>query len=161
MNRKCGIENFLNRKHECVTCFSTFSHEVPIVFPFYIKMATKSNMSLACSWCMSRCYLVTGLTSVERAILFKVCGISAFETSILASSVVSSIGCTMRVVQLSRCTKKGCGRDHNLNSLWFSDPLSKVRSRDCLDMTLNLMPNHHVPFVDFVGFLQQCHGLLS
>jgi hypothetical protein len=143
--------------------FSTFSCEVPIVFPFYIEMATKSiimNMPLACSWCVSGCYLVAGSTSVEREIPFEVCGISTFETLILALSVVLSIGCTMRVVQLSRCTGKGCGRNHNLNSLWFSDPLLKVRSRDCPDMTLNLVPNHHVPFIDFVGFLQQHHGLL-
>jgi hypothetical protein len=164
VNRNCGIENFLNRKHERVTCFSTFSCEVPIVFPFYIEMATKSiimNTPLACSWCMSGCYLVTGLTGVERATPFEVCGISTFETLILVSSIVMSIGCMMRVVQLSRCTRNGCGRDHNSNSLWFSDLLLKVRSRDCPDMTLNLVPNHHVPFVDFVGFLQQCHGLLS
>jgi hypothetical protein len=78
MNRKCGIENFLNKKNECVMCFSTFSCEVFIVFPFYIEMATKSiimNMPLACSWCMSRCYLVTDSTGVERAIPFEVCGI--------------------------------------------------------------------------------------
>jgi hypothetical protein len=164
MNRKCGIENFLNRKHEHVTCFSTFSHEVPIVFPFYIKMAIKSiimNTSLACLRCMSGCYLITGSTSVERATPFEVYGVSTFKTLILASSIVTSIGCTMRVVQLLRCTRQGCGRDHDSNSLWFFDLLSKIRSRDCLDMTLNLMSNHHVPFVDFVGFLQQRHSLLS
>jgi hypothetical protein len=129
MNRKCGIKNFLNRKNEHVTCFSTFSHEVFIVFPFYIEMATKSivtNMPLACLRCMSRCYLVTGLTGVERAIPFEVCGISTLETLILVSSIVTSIGCTMRVVQLMRHARKGGGRDHNLNSLWFSDLLSKV-----------------------------------
>jgi hypothetical protein len=101
MNRKCGIENFLNRKHEHVTCFSTFSHDVPIVFPFYIEMAMKSiimNTPLACSWCVSGCYLVAGSTGVERATPFEVCGISAFETLILVSGIVSSIGCTMRVV---------------------------------------------------------------
>jgi hypothetical protein len=164
VNRKCGIENFLNRKHEHVTCFSTLSCEVPIVFPFYIKMATKSiimNMPIACSWCMSRCYLVAGSTGVERTTLFEMRGISTFETLILTLSIVLSIGCMMRVVQLSRGTRKRCGRDHNSNSLWFFDPLSKVRSRDCLDMTLDLMPNHHVPFVDFVGFLQQRHSLFS
>jgi hypothetical protein len=164
MNRKCGIVNFLNRKHECVTCFSTLSHEVTIIFPFYIEMATKSiimNTPLACSWCVSSCYLVAGSTGVKRATPFEMCGISTFETLILILSIVTSIGCTMRVVRLLRCTRKGCERDHDSNSLWFSDPLSKVRSRDCLDMTLNLVSNHHVLFVDFVGFLQQCHSLLS
>jgi hypothetical protein len=101
---------------------------------------------------MSGCYLVTGSTGVERAVPFKVCGISALKTLILASGIVMSIGCVMRVVQLTRCARKGGGRNHNLNSLWFSDLLSKVRLRDCPDMTLNLMSNHHVSFVDFVGF---------
>jgi hypothetical protein len=137
-------------------CFSTLSCEVPIIFPFYIEMATKSiimNMPMACSWCLSRCYLITGLTGVERATPFEMCGISAFKTLILTSSIVSSIGCTMRVVQLSRCTRKGCRRDHDSNMLWLTDPLLKVRLRDCPDMTLDLMSNHHIPFVDFVGFL--------
>jgi hypothetical protein len=133
-------------------CFSTFSCEVPIVFSFYIKMAMKSiimNTSLACSWCMSGCYLVAGLTGVERTTPFEMCGISAFKTLILVLSVVLSIGCTMRIVQLLRCTRKGCGRNHDSNSLWFFDPLSKVRLSDCLDVTLDLMSNHHVLCYDF------------
>jgi hypothetical protein len=162
MNRKCGIENFLNRKHEHVTCFSAFSCEVPIVFPFYIKMAMKPiivNTSLACLRCMSRCYLITGLTSVERATPFEVHGVSTFKTLILMLSIVLFIGCMMRIVCLLRCTRKGCGRDHDLNSLWFFDPLLKVGLRDCLDMTLNFMSNYYIPFIDFFGFFQQCHSL--
>jgi hypothetical protein len=143
---------------------STFPGEVTIIVSINIVMTPDSiivNASMACSWCMPRCYLITGLTSVERATPFEVCGVSAFKTLILASSIVSSIGCTMRIVRLSRCTRKRCGRNHDSNSLWFFDLLSKVRSRDCLDVTLDLMSNHHVPFIDFVGFLQQCHSLFS
>jgi hypothetical protein len=164
MNRKCGIEIFSNRKHEHVMCFSAFFREVPIVFPFYIEMAMKPiivNTSLACSRCVSGCYLITGSTSVERATPFEVRGVSAFKTLILTSSIVLSIGCMMRIVHLSRCTRKGCGRDHGSNSLWFFDPLLKVRLRDCLDMTPNLMSNHHILFIDFVGFFQQRHSLFS
>jgi hypothetical protein len=91
-------------------CFSTFFCEVSIIFPFYIKMAMKSivmNMSLACLRCVSRCYLITGSTGVERAVPFEVCGISTLETLILVLRIVMSIGCVMRVVQLVRRAKKG------------------------------------------------------
>jgi hypothetical protein len=142
----------------------TFPVEVTIFISINIVMTPNSvivNTSMACSRCVSRCYLITGLTSVERTTPFEVCGVTAFKTLILASGIILSIGCKMRVVQLSRCTRRGCGRNHDSNLLWFFDLLSKVRSRDCLDMTLNLMSNHHVPFVDFVGFLQQRHSLFS
>jgi hypothetical protein len=141
---------------------STFPGEVTIIISINIIMTPNSiivNASMACSWCMSRCYLITGSTSVERTTPFEVCGVSAFKTLILALSIVLSIGCVMRIIRLSRCTRKRCGRKHNLNSLWFFNPLSKVELRDCLDVTLNLMSNHHVLFVDFVGFLQQHHSL--
>jgi hypothetical protein len=143
---------------------STFSGEVSIVVSINIVMAPDSiivDASMACSWWMSRCYLITGLTLVKGTIPFKMSGILAFKTLVLASSVVSSISCSMRIIRLSRCTGKGSGRNHDLNSLWFFDLLSKVRSRDCFDMTLDPMSNHHISFVNFVSFFQQRHSLFS
>jgi hypothetical protein len=164
VNGKCGIKNSLNRKHEPVTCFSTLSREVSIVFSFYIEMATRSiimDASMTCSWCMSRCHLVASLTGVERTTPFEMCGISTFKTLILATSVISSISCLMRIIRLSRCARKGSRRDNNLNPLWFFDPLSKIRSSNCLDVALDFMPNHPVTFVNLVGLFQQCHSLFS
>jgi hypothetical protein len=48
-----------------------------------------------------------------------------------------------------------------LNSSWFFDSLSKIRMSNSLDMALDLLSNHLVTFVDFVGLLQQCLGLFS
>jgi hypothetical protein len=47
---------------------------------------------------MSGCYLITGSADAKRTIPFKMGRIAAFETLILMSSVVMSIGCTIRVV---------------------------------------------------------------
>jgi hypothetical protein len=134
---KCGIENFLNKKHEPITCFSTLSREVSITLPFYIKMATKPiimDSSMTCSWCVSRCCFVTSPTGVKRTTPFEMCGIAAFETLILALSIISSISCSMRMVRLLRRVRKGSRRDNNSKSLWFLDPLSKIRPSDCLNV---------------------------
>jgi hypothetical protein len=159
---KCGIENFLNRKHEPVTCFSTFSHEVSIILSFNIKMATNPiiiDVSMTCLWCMSRCRFITSPTGVKGTTLFEMCGIAAFETLILASSLILSIGCSMRIVRLLKGARKVSRWDNNSNPLWFLDPLSKIRPSNCLNVALYLMPNHLVSFVDFVSFSQQCHSL--
>jgi hypothetical protein len=164
VSRKCGIENFLNRKNECITCFSTFSSKVPIIFTFYVKMATKSiimNTPLACSWCMSGCYLIAGSASVKRTIPFEMERIAALEALILLFSIVTTIHSTVRVVRLVRWSRNGNRGDHNLNLLWFFDLLSKVRLSNSLDMTFNFVSNQHVPFVDFVGFLQQHNSLFT
>jgi hypothetical protein len=161
---ECGIENFLNKKHEPVMCFSTFSCEVSIVLSFYIKMAMKPiimDASMTCSWCMSRCCFVTSPTGVKGTTPFEMCGIAAFETLILVSSIILSISCSMRIVRLSRHARKGSRWDNNLNPLWFLDPLSKIRPSNGLNVALYLMPNHLVSFVDFVSFPQQCHSLFS
>jgi hypothetical protein len=135
---------------------STFSGEVFIIITIDIVVSMDSvvvHTSLACFGCVTWCYLITSSTDVERTVPFKVGRITAFETMILLLSIVTFIGRAMRVVWLSRCTRKGCRRNHNSNSLRFFDLLSKVRSRDCLNMTFNLMSNHHILFVDFVSFL--------
>jgi hypothetical protein len=134
---KCGIEKFLNKKHEPVTCFSTFSREVSIALPFYIKMAMKPiimDTSMTCSWCMSRCCFITSPTGVKGTTPFEMCGIAAFKTLILASSIISSISCSMRMIRLLRRARKGSRRDNNSNPLWFFDPLSKIRLSDCLNV---------------------------
>jgi hypothetical protein len=134
---KCGIENFLNKNYEPVTCFSTLSREVTIALSFYIKMATKSiimDTSMTCSWCVSRCCFITSLAGVKGATPFEMCRVAAFETLILASSIILSISCSMRVIRLSRRARKGSRRDNNLNSLWLLDPLSKIRLGDCLNV---------------------------
>jgi hypothetical protein len=63
------------------------------------------HMSLACFGCVTWCYLITSSTDVERIVPFKVGRVAAFEAIILLSSIVMSIGHTMRVVQLLRCTR--------------------------------------------------------
>jgi hypothetical protein len=134
---KCGIENLLNKNYEPVTCFSTLSHEVSIALSFYIKMATKSiimDTSMTCSWCVSWCCFITSSAGVKGATPFEMCGITAFETLILASSIISSVSCSMRIIRLSRRAKKRSRRDNNLNPLWFLDPLSKIRPSDCLNV---------------------------
>jgi hypothetical protein len=134
---KCGIENFLNKNYEPVTCFSTLSREVSIAISFYIKMAMKSiimDMSMTCSWCMSWCCFITSLAGVKGATPFEMCGIAAFETLILASSIILSISCSMRMIRVLRHARKGSRRDNNSNSLWFLDPLSKIRPSDCLNV---------------------------
>jgi hypothetical protein len=110
---------------------------------------------------MSRCNLATGWTSVERTIPLKVGGISALETLILSFGIVSSICSAVGVVRLTRWPRNRNGGNYDSNSLWFFYSLSKVGSSDILDMTFNFMMNQYVPFVNFVGFLQQCHGLLT
>jgi hypothetical protein len=126
---KCGIENFLNKNYEPVTCFSTLSREVSIALSFYIKMAMKSiimDTSMTCSWCMSQCCFITSPAGVKGATPFEMCGIATFETLILASSIISSISCSMRMIRVLRRAEKGSRRDNNSNPLWFLDPLSKV-----------------------------------
>jgi hypothetical protein len=135
---KCGIENFLNKNYEPVMCFSTLSREVSIALSFYIKMATKSiimDPSMTCSWCVSRCCFITSPAGVKGATPFEMCGIAAFKTLILVSSIISSISCSMGMIRLSRCARKGSRRDNNSNPLWFLDPLSKIRPSDCLNVT--------------------------
>jgi hypothetical protein len=142
----------------------TFSSEVIIIISFNILIAPDSitkDLSMTCSWCMSRCRLLTGSTHVEGAIQFEVSGVPTFKALVLSSSIVSSLSGLMRIIQSSRCTGEGSGKNHKSNLLWFFDSLSKVGLRNCLDMTLNLMSDHHISFVNFVGFLQQCHGLFS
>jgi hypothetical protein len=123
---KCGIENFLNKKHELITCFSTLSCEVSITLSFYIKIATKSiimNMSMTCPWCVSWCCFITSLAGVKGTTPFEMCGIAAFETLILASSI-----------RLLIRARKGSRRNNNSNPPWFLDPLSKIRPSDCLNV---------------------------
>jgi hypothetical protein len=134
---KCGIEIFLNKNYKPVTCFSTLSCEVSIALSFYIKMATKPiimDMSMTCLWCMSWCCFITSLAAVKEATPFKMCGITTFKTLILASSIISSISCLMRMIRVLRHARKGSIRDNNLNPLWFLDPLSKIRPSDCLNV---------------------------
>jgi hypothetical protein len=134
---KCGIENFLNKNYEPVMCFSTLSREVSIALSFYIKMATKSiivDTSMTCSWCVSCCCFITSLAGVKGAIPFEMCGVTAFETLILALSIILSVSCSMRMIRLSRCARKGSGRDNNSNPLWLFDPLLKIRPSDCLNV---------------------------
>jgi hypothetical protein len=106
-----------------------FSSEVIIFVSFYVVMAPNSiieDASMTCSWCMSRCCLLTGSTRVEGAIPFKVCRISTFKTLILLSSIVSPVSCSMRVIQLSGSTRKGSERNYNSNLLWLLDLLMSM-----------------------------------
>jgi hypothetical protein len=93
--RDGGIENFLNKKYEPVTCFSTLSHEVSIIFSFYIIMALNPiiiDASMGCSWCVPRCCLFTGLTCVKGTIPFKMGRITTFKTLVLLMSMIPAIG---------------------------------------------------------------------
>jgi hypothetical protein len=80
---------------------SAFSSEVTIVVSLDFVISSESiiiDASMTCSWCMSRCYLIAGLTGVKGTIPFEVCGIPAFETLILVLSVVLSISCSVRII---------------------------------------------------------------
>jgi hypothetical protein len=80
---------------------SAFSGEVPIIVTVDIVMSTDSiivHMSPACFGCVSWCYLITSSAGVERTVPFKMGRVAAFETVILTSSVITSIGHAMRVV---------------------------------------------------------------
>jgi hypothetical protein len=113
------------------------SREVSIALSFYIKMATKSiimDTSMTCSWCVSQCCFITSPAGVKGATPFEMCGITAFETLILALSIILSISCSMRMIRVLRCARKESRRDNNLNPLWFLDPLSKIRLSDCLNV---------------------------
>jgi hypothetical protein len=80
---------------------SAFSGEVSIIIAFNFVVSMDSiiiHMSSACFGCMSWCYLITSLADVERTVPFKMDRVTAFETMILLSSVILSIGCTMRIV---------------------------------------------------------------
>jgi Fe-S cluster biogenesis protein NfuA len=79
---------------------SAFSGEVSFFVTFNIVMSTDSiivHMSSACFGCMSWCYLITISTGIERTVPFKMGRVAAFETLILSLSIVTSIGCAMRV----------------------------------------------------------------
>jgi hypothetical protein len=95
VRKDCGIENFLNKKYEPVTCFSTLSREVSIIFSFYIVMASNPiiiDTSMTCSWHVSQCCLFTGSTCVKGTIPFKMGRIATFKTLILLMSIILAIG---------------------------------------------------------------------
>jgi hypothetical protein len=80
---------------------SAFSGEVSIIITIDIVMSMDSvivPMSLAGLGCVSWCYLITSSADVERTVPFKMARVTTFETMILTSSIITSIGHTMRVV---------------------------------------------------------------
>jgi hypothetical protein len=77
------------------TCTSTLSSEVSLVFSFNIIIAANSvimDASMACSWCMSRCWLFASLAGMERTIPFEMGRIAAFKALILLASIILTIG---------------------------------------------------------------------
>jgi hypothetical protein len=80
---------------------SAFSSEVSIIVTVDIVMSINSvivHASSAGLGCMSWCYLITSSAGVERTVPFRMGRVTAFETMILSSSVITPIGHTMRVV---------------------------------------------------------------
>jgi hypothetical protein len=80
---------------------SGFSSEISIAIAFNLMIFMDSiivHVSPACFGCMSWCYLITSSAGVERTVPFKMDRVTAFETMILSLSIISSIGCTMRIV---------------------------------------------------------------
>jgi hypothetical protein len=86
-------------------CSSTFSGEVSVVFSLYVVIATNSiimDLSMTCSWCMSRCCLSTCSTLVKGTVPFKMGRIATFKTLILSTCIISTIGSEMGVIRSSR-----------------------------------------------------------
>jgi hypothetical protein len=124
---------------------SAFSGEVSIIVSINIVMSANSilvYLSSTCSRCVPRCYLIASSTDVEGAIPFKVSWVATLEALVLRMGVILAISSTMRVVRLSRWTRKRGGGSHDLNSLRFPNLLTKVGSSDDSNMALDFLMDH-------------------
>jgi hypothetical protein len=59
------------------------------------------------------------------------------------------------VIGSLRRARKWGRRDDYSDLLWFLDFLPQIRSSDSLDVTLNFVSYHLVPFVYFISLFQQ------
>jgi hypothetical protein len=86
--------------------------------------------------------MITCSTNVEGAIPFEVSWIATLKTLVLRTSVVSTIGSSMRVVRSSRWTGKRDGGGHNSNLFRLPNSLTEVGPSNGSNMAFNFLMNH-------------------